>query len=90
MRLPGPLRERSFRLGSSVRRRAVGFAGFDHGVKGAGHLCSGGGVGLAAQIWIVAILPDVALECQPQRTAQASIAIFGDLDPAAQKLTETT
>lgn len=41
---------------------AIGFAGFDHGVNGACHLCGNGGVSLAAQIWVVTVLRDVAFE----------------------------
>jgi hypothetical protein len=40
----------------------IGFAGFDRGVNGAGHLCADVGVGLAAQIQVLAILSDVSLE----------------------------
>ena len=77
----------------------IGFAGFDHGVNGAGHFCSDGRAGLAAQIGVVAILRDVTLEfvaeavCflqdgslsgEPERASEAGVAIFGDLASAAE------
>ncbi len=58
---------RLYRKGPSARARpleegAIRFAEFDHGVNGACHLCGDGGVCLAAQIRVMAVLRDVAFE----------------------------
>lgn len=72
---------------------AIGFAVIDHGVYGARHLCRDRGIGLAAQMGIVSILGDVALELVPEavgplengglaghphRAPQAGIAVLRD------------
>ena len=78
---------------------AIRFAGFDHGVKSAAHLRGDGGVSLATQIGIVAVLRDVPLELvaeavgrlqgcglsgDPERAAETGVAVRRYLAPTAE------
>jgi hypothetical protein len=76
---------------SPLEEGTIGFTTFDNRVDGAGHFASDCGIRLAAQMCVVPVLGDVALELvpeaigalqdgnlssHPQSAAQSGVAVF--------------